>query len=428
VAVAVLAVTSITTSAGASAPPAGPTDPAPDARAAVDEVTVNSDAYWLLAGDGTVYTFGGVSTYGSLGTAGRTAVDLEPTPDDQGYWILDNTGVVHAFGSAVAHGNADTSVFLPGEEVASISATPTGAGYWIFTDKGRAINRGNATFLGDMSAARLNGPVLDSVPTPTGLGYYMIASDGGVFAFGDARFFGSTGDLRLNQRVVGLTPDPDGAGYWLVAADGGLFAFDAEFRGSVPGALGPNGRLNAPIISAVSYGNAYLMVASDGGVFNFATDLPFQGSLGGQTLSSPIVALGPANGTEVGSGDVRATLTWQNTNDVDLWVVTPDGSRIIYNDRTAQGGTLDVDANPSCSNETTRPVENVFWATGTAPAGTYRVYANLFARCDDNPAATTVTANVVARGQTVFSGQVTPSVENPDDGFADAVLVAEFTL
>ena len=397
-------------------------------QAAEDTTTVNADAYWMIGSDGTVYTFGGVGNYGVL-PAGTTAVDLEPTPDDQGYWILDTTGVVHAFGSAVALGNANTTVFLPGEAVASISSTPTGAGYWVFTNKGRVQAFGDAQFFGDVSATPLTGPVLDSVPTPTGAGYYMIASDGGVFTFGDALFYGSTGDQLLNQPVVGLTPDPDGTGYWLVAADGGLFAFAAPFQGAIPALLAPGQSLNAPIIGAVGYGNAYLMVASDGGVFNFATDLTFQGSLGSQTLSSPIVGLAPANGTVVGTGDIRVTETWANTNDIDVWVVTPAGDRIYYGEPTdTTGGELDVDANADCSDRTTRPVENVFWATGTAPPGEYKVYANLYTTCDDNPAATPVTVSITVKGQTVYSSQVTPSVENPDDEFAQAVLVTTFTV
>jgi hypothetical protein len=118
----------------------------------------------------------------------------------------------------------------------------------------------------------------------------MVGSDGGIFTFGDAAFYGSTGDMHLNQPVVGIAPDPDGIGYWLVAADGGIFAFDAEFRGSVPGALQPGQRLAKPVIGAIAYGNGYLMVASDGGIFAFS-DRPFLGSLGNTPPPNPIVGV-----------------------------------------------------------------------------------------------------------------------------------------
>jgi hypothetical protein len=409
----------------AAVAPAGAGEPgaaAVEAAQTGDTVTVNNDAYWLVSRDGTVFTFGGVASYGSL-PAGVVAADLEPTNDDQGYWILGTDANVYPFGSAADLGGADTSTFGPGEAVASLSATPTGQGYWIFTNRGRVIVKGDAQAFGDLVGTPLQGPILSSIPTPTGKGYYMVGSDGGVFAFGDAAFYGSTGSLVLNQPVVGLTPDPDGAGYWLVAADGGLFAFSAEFRGSIPQTLTPGTALNAPIIGAVPYGNAYLMVAGDGGVFNFATDLQFQGSLGGQNLGSPIIGLAPANGLEVGTGDIRVTATWQNTNDADLWVVTPAGQRIYWSIKSdLTGGTLDVDSNAGCiGNLTSRPVENVFWPTGQAAAGTYTVFVNLYEVCGSNPAPTNVTVSVTVKGQTVFSGQVT--VDTPNDDDLNPVLV-----
>ena len=119
----------------------------------------------------------------------------------------------------------------------------------------------------------------------------MVGSDGGIFSFGDASFAGSTGSLALNEPVVGIAPDPDGRGYWLVAADGGIFAFEADFRGSVPGALPPGAAINAPVIGALAFGDGYLMVAADGGIFNFS-DQGFLGSLGGRRLASPVVGVG----------------------------------------------------------------------------------------------------------------------------------------
>ena len=73
-----------------------------------------------------------------------------------------------------AHGNA--GLFGPrptlqvGEQAASLSATPSGRGYWVFTNRGRVLAFGDAPFLGDVSAVKLNGPVLGSVATPSGRG------------------------------------------------------------------------------------------------------------------------------------------------------------------------------------------------------------------------------------------------------------------
>jgi hypothetical protein len=277
---------------GVPVTPPGPTglDPAPPAAAppvAVSPPPNVPAGYWMLGADGAVYPFGAAKALGN-GPAGVEAVDVEPTPSGQGYWLLSADGKVSPHGDAVPLGSLDTRPLAADEHVTSLSATPSGKGYWVFTNRGRAVAFGDAAFLGDVSALRLNGPVLDSVATPTGRGYYMVASDGGIFAFGDARFSGSMGGRHLNAPVQSLVPDGDGSGYWLVASDGGIFAFDAPFRGSMGGT-----RLSRPVTGMVRYGDGYLMVAEDGGIFNFS-DSPFAGSLGGHPPAHPIVSVAAA--------------------------------------------------------------------------------------------------------------------------------------
>ena len=243
--------------------------------------------YWMVSADGSVYRFGDARQHGYRRVAPNQAVDIEPTPSGNGYWTVDDAGHVYGFGDARFFGNVDPSRLVTGEKVTSLSATPSGAGYWIFTNKARALTFGDARHHGDLSAAILNGPVLDSVATPAGNGYYMVASDGGVFAFGDAQFYGSMGGSILNAPVQSLVPDPDGTGYWLVASDGGVFAYQAAFRGSMGGRI-----LNRPMSGMVSFGDGYLMVAEDGGIFNFS-DKSFHGSLGNCPAASPVISVAP---------------------------------------------------------------------------------------------------------------------------------------
>ena len=246
----------------------------------------SGSGYWMATAAGAVHAFGDARSYGQPAGVlnGARALRLEPTPTGSGYWILDSRGVVHGYGDAPRLGNVDPTVLTAGEQPASMSATPTGQGYWVFTSRGRALPYGDARFHGDMSKARLNGPILGSVATPSGRGYYMVASDGGIFTFGDAAFHGSTGNLRLNKPVMGMAPSPDGNGYWLVASDGGIFAFGARFRGSMGST-----RLNKPITGIVPGQDGYLMVAQDGGIFAFG-DVPFHGSLGAAPPASPVVS------------------------------------------------------------------------------------------------------------------------------------------
>jgi hypothetical protein len=78
-----------------------------------------------------------------------------------------------------------------------------------------------------------------------------------------------------------------------------------------------------------------------------------------------------ATGQQIaGVGDIAFRLQWDGAADLDLSVVEPSGEKIWFGARrSATGGLLDVDCNFTtiCPN----PVENVFWATGTAPFGTY---------------------------------------------------------
>jgi hypothetical protein len=84
----------------------------------------------------------------------------------------------------------------------------------------------------------------------------------------------------------------------------------------------------------------------------------------------------------VGTGDVRVTLAWGSADDLDLHVIEPSTEEIYYGNLTSStGGVLDVDSNPACNNPQTNPVENIFWATGTAPTGTYTVLVDYYRKC-----------------------------------------------
>jgi hypothetical protein len=75
------------------------------------------------------------------------------------------------------------------------------------------------------------------------------------------------------------------------------------------------------------------------------------------------------------SSDVQVSLMWNNFNDLDLHIVCPSGERIHGGNKISKcGGELDVDAN--VRPESKKPVENVYWPEGTAPAGKYQVYVH----------------------------------------------------
>ena len=77
------------------------------------------------------------------------------------------------------------------------------------------------------------------------------------------------------------------------------------------------------------------------------------------------------------SSDVQVSLMWNNYNDLDLHVVCPSGERIHGGNRKSScNGELDVDAN--VRPDSRKPIENVVWPEGEAPAGTYQVFVHYY--------------------------------------------------
>jgi hypothetical protein len=223
---------------------------APAASAAATTST-DPPAYWLVASDGGIFSFGGAQFYGSMGgrPLNQPIVGMAPTGDGGGYWEVASDGGIFAFG--------------------------------------------DAQFYGSMGGRPLNRPVVGMAAVPGGGGYWLVASDGGIFAFGDAQFYGSTGNLTLNEPIVAMTPSPDGAGYWFTAADGGIFAYgDSEFYGSLGGV--PQSR---PIVAMAGTprGRGYWLTNNNGAVTDFGT-APYLGSAP-QVLNAPIVAMAETPGT-----------------------------------------------------------------------------------------------------------------------------------
>jgi hypothetical protein len=113
--------------------------------------------------------------------------------------------------------------------------------------------------------------------------------------------------------------------------------------------------------------------------------------------------------TVLGTGDVRITLVWDDTNDLDLHVIDPNGEEIFFdNPISTSGGRLDVDANAGCSGTTSSPRENIFWPTGLAPTGTYTVRVVYFRGCTKPPVSSAFTVNAIVDGvfMTLIEGSI----------------------
>jgi hypothetical protein len=112
----------------------------------------------------------------------------------------------------------------------------------------------------------------------------------------------------------------------------------------------------------------------------------------------------PVTLLDVGTGDVQVNVTWDLDVDVDLHVLDPAGEEIYYgNDLSLSGGALDLDSNPACSLDHTR-AENVTWASGTAPSGTYQVLVDYYDACVDGTVHYVVTVNRAGQPPETFPG------------------------
>jgi hypothetical protein len=140
-------------------------------------------AYWLVASNGGVFSFGGAAFYGSTGgvTLDKPIVGMAASPDGRGYWLVASDGGIFAFG--------------------------------------------DARFYGSTGGVTLDKPIVGMAATPDGRGYWLVASDGGIFSFGDADFYGSAGGDQLSQPIVGMISAAESTGYSLVDRNGLVFDF-----------------------------------------------------------------------------------------------------------------------------------------------------------------------------------------------------------
>lgn len=95
-------------------------------------------------------------------------------------------------------------------------------------------------------------------------------------------------------------------------------------------------------------------------------------------LSDAIKERVKAQGGKV-EGELRISLSWFNSDDLDLHVSLPTQNKICYSNKKSGGGELDVDMNAYGPSSDTEPVENVIFPNQKGmDEGTYRVNVNQF--------------------------------------------------
>jgi hypothetical protein len=123
--------------------------------------------------------------------------------------------------------------------------------------------------------------------------------------------------------------------------------------------------------------------------------------------------------------DIRASLGWQNRNDLDLHAITPAGDHVWYAELHGcrYGGYLDVDMN--VHGESMNPVENMRWANGQAREGRYQFYVNLYATHRGYPEQTPFRVELEVNGQS-YTVQGETRYLNNHNALDRMVKVADF--
>jgi hypothetical protein len=160
---------------------------------------------------------------------------------------------------------------------------------------------------------------------------------------------------------------------------------------------------------------------------------------------------------EAGTGALQVSLSFNNAKDVDLYVVLPDEKIIYYanpgrldyfNEETYEYSMLwglDVDSNAGCDIDNINN-ENVFFPTEYVMNGTYEVYVNMFANCDESIATSWVVTTIyngnpinVDNGENPAHGTFPVGAESTygddeiltderENGLEDFIKAMEFTI
>ncbi|MBV8464270.1 MAG: hypothetical protein JO368_13315 [Acidimicrobiales bacterium] len=254
--------------------------------------------YWLVGGDGGIFSFGSADFFGSTGGLAlqRPVVGITPTQDRNGYWLNGSDGGVFAFGDAGFYGSVPGLGYAPagspGPEaklnapIVGMVPSSDGAGYFMVAADGGVFAFGDARFAGSCPGiGGCAGAAVTVMPDASGNGYWLVTSTGAVYAFGDAPYLGGPGPQATP--VTSAVPTPDGGGYWILVGDGTVFGYgDAAASGI---SLGLTVADPAAAIFATADGEGYWVVTSRGHIYPFG-DAPFDGSMAGVHLNGPIIA------------------------------------------------------------------------------------------------------------------------------------------
>ena len=204
--------------------------------------------YWMVAGDGGIFSFGDAPFLGSMGgqPLNKPMVGMATTKSGRGYWMFAGDGGIFAFGDAPFFGSLGAQRL--NAAIVAMARTSSGNGYWMVGADGGVFAYGDAPFLGSTGANPPASPIAGMATLVNGNGYWIFTTAGQVIPFGAAPALGDLTTKTLTQPVVGMSATPDGKGYWLAQADGQVWAFG----NASPGLAAPTRCLPQPVVAMAS--------------------------------------------------------------------------------------------------------------------------------------------------------------------------------
>jgi len=142
----------------------------------------------------------------------------------------------------------------------------------------------------------------------------------------------------------------------------------------------PNSKSMEVLLENSHLKNLASLITSDCEDNLFKWDNPFSWYYTGGITDSIKERVKAAGGSV--DGKLRASLSWTNSDDLDIHCITPKNKEIYYGSRRHNGGELDVDMNAGGRHSLT-PVENIIWKN-SYDEGKYEVFVHNFTRRGNN--------------------------------------------
>ena len=87
-------------------------------------------------------------------------VGMAATPDGGGYWLVAGDGGLFSLGDAGFFGSVPGQGITSPAPIDDVVASPTGRGYWLVGRDGSVYSYGDATFLGSLAGVGLAAPIV----------------------------------------------------------------------------------------------------------------------------------------------------------------------------------------------------------------------------------------------------------------------------